>query len=129
MTPSISIEEVANSIYILNRWGCPLDDIENILLLKKTTIMTLRSKISESNNTKEEIKISVDQIARVHIILEMNASLKMLFNNPDNIYGFMNKTNKNQFFNGMTPLEIIMDGNLSSLEQTLIRIKSLLSPW
>jgi Protein of unknown function (DUF2384) len=39
----------------------------------------------------------------------------MLFENPENVYGFVRMPNHNAFFNGKAPIEILSSGLVSAL--------------
>lgn len=41
---------------------------------------------------------------RIALILQIDAALHVVFNNPDNINGFMNFRNKHALFDGRRPL-------------------------
>jgi hypothetical protein len=62
---------------------------------------------------------------RVNVILEIDERLKMIFENPKNIIGFMSMKNDNGFFMGKSPLEKISDGTFESLQECAIRIQVL----
>ena len=58
-------------------------------------------------------------------MLNIHAALRMIFDNPDNLYGFVNMVNHNPFFNGRTPLAIMGTGDFAALYETYKRIDSL----
>src|SRR5690554_4696255 len=61
-------------------------------------------RVSRSTYTRAkrgaEISLDRDQLTRVSLILNMHAALRVLFENPENLYGFMRMKNHNPFFNG-----------------------------
>lgn len=42
-----------------------------------------------------------DQLARISLVLNIHASLRTIFDNPDNVYGFPSMNNHNPFFDGV----------------------------
>ena len=75
--------------------------------------------LGESRCSESEVRI------RSLIIQDIGSSLSMIFENPKNIRGFMNMPNKNPYFIGRTPLQVISDGELASLEKCAARLKAL----
>ena len=84
----------------------------------------------QSGLTEDQMQgsLSKEQRHRISFILEIHATLRSIFSNPANQYGFMRMRNNNTFFNGRTPLEIIKSGDLNALHETWHRIKSLEQP-
>lgn len=62
---------------------------------------------------------------RALLVQDLGLSLNRLFENPKNIQGFMNMPNGNPYFAGRTPLQVISDGELQTLEKCAERLKSL----
>jgi hypothetical protein len=50
---------------------------------------------------------------------------RLVFDNPDNVYGFVSMANDNEFFNGRSPLAIMAQGDMVSLYETFRRIDML----
>jgi hypothetical protein len=64
-------------------------------------------------------------LERISLVLNIHATLRLVFENPDNAYGFASMPNHNDFFNGRTPLEILSQGSMISLYETYRRIHGL----
>jgi len=62
---------------------------------------------------------------RTLLVQDVGLSLSRLFDNPKNIQGFMNMPNDNPYFAGRTPLQVISDGELQTLEKCAERLKAL----
>jgi hypothetical protein len=62
---------------------------------------------------------------RISFVLNIHATLRLVFDNPDNVYGFASMANDNEFFNGRSPLEIMAQGDMISLYETFRRIDML----
>ena len=56
---------------------------------------------------------------RSGLILQIDQALKIMFNNPDNINGFMTMPNKHQLFDGSEPLDFIEREGIAGLKLTL----------
>lgn len=73
----------------------------------------------------KDVELDGDQLKRVSAVLNCHASLRQIFDNPENVYGFVAKENHNEFFNGRKPIEIMAQGDLVSLLDTYKRIDAL----
>lgn len=87
---------------LLLKWGATHEQIQVILPTKEDNL---------------EVRIS-------HI-LNIHATLRTIFSNEDNVYGFMCHANNNTFFNGRSPIRIIASGRLSDLQEVREKIESL----
>ena len=105
------------ALKILQKWKASTDQMSSILRVSRSTI----SRIQQGNG----VKLDCDQLGRVSIVLNCHASLRLVFDSPENIYGFMGLNNHNDFFNGRTPLEIMAQGDFMSLLETYKRIDAL----
>jgi hypothetical protein len=105
-------------INILDKWGCSAEQAQAILRLPKATFYRYRSN-------PEKAKLDRDQLTRLSYLLNMHQALRIVFENKDNVYGFMSKKNHNPFFNGRAPLDVIQGGDFSDLYETYKRIDTL----
>ena len=96
---------------ILDQWGCDQTQILKILQISRSTYHRYRSN-------PESAKLSHDQLERLSCLLNIHAALRVLFDNPENVQGFMSMSNNNHFFNGAKPLDIIATGNFGALYET-----------
>lgn len=103
----------------------------NILELWKATpkqacsiLRVTRSRISRARQGKG-VKLERDQLERASVVLNCHASLRRIFENPENVYGFVSMENHNDFFAGRKPLEVMAQGDLLSLFETYKRIDTL----
>ena len=97
---------------ILCRWECSALQQATILGFSKSSYYKYR-------RTPEKACLNDAQIERLSFILNIHASLRTLFENPANVYGFMQMPNKNGPFKGQTPLSYISDGHSRSLRSTM----------
>ncbi|MGQ7262723.1 antitoxin Xre-like helix-turn-helix domain-containing protein [Vreelandella sp. V005] len=107
------------AVRILDKWRASGEQGEAILRVSHSTYARAR------RSDLAEIKLDSDQLTRVSYVLNIHAALRMLFDNPENLYGFVNMINHNPYFNGRTPLEIMGSGDFAALYETFKRIDSL----
>lgn len=105
---------------ILDKWGCSAAQKQAILGITKSSF----HRYQKNPNT---ISLSSDQLERLSYLANIHQALRIVFSNPDNVYGFMGMTNNNPYFNGRTPLSIITTGSFGSLYEVFKRIDSMRS--
>ena len=103
------------ALNILTKWDCSTIEKQAILGMAKSTFYKYQ-------NRPENATLSHDQIERISYILNIHAALRIVFSNPENVYGFMKMPNQNSYFSGRTPLEIIATGQFSSLYEVFKRV-------
>lgn len=106
------------SLNILDKWGASTDQAINILQLGRATYFNVKKDPTKAN-------LNNDQIERLSYLLNMHQALRLVFDNPENIYGFMGFENNNEFFNGKKPLDVIATGSFGSLYETFKRIDAM----
>ena len=107
------------AVRILEKWRASGEQGEAILRVSHSTYARAR------RGDLAAIKLDSDQLTRISYVLNIHAALRMIFDNPDNLYGFVNMVNHNPFFNGRTPLAIMGTGDFAALYETYKRIDSL----
>ena len=113
-----SISGLKAAFNILDKWGCTADQAQAILRLPKATYYKYR-------NDPESARLDRDQLSRISYLLNMHQALRIVFENPENVYGFMRKRNHNPYFHGRAPLEVIESGDFATLYETFRRIDTL----
>lgn len=103
---------------IMERWGATREQMAKILRVSGSTLA--RAKAGN-----ETIGLDNDQLDRISYVLNIHAALRLVFDNPDNVYGFVKLSNHNAFFNGRKPLDVMADGSFVSLYETFRRIDGL----
>jgi len=103
---------------IMERWGASREQMARILRVSGSTLA--RAKAGS-----EGIGLDNDQLDRISYVLNIHATLRLIFDNPDNVYGFVKLPNNNAFFNGRPPLDVMADGSFASLYETFRRIDGL----
>lgn len=103
---------------IMERWGASRDQMGRILRVSG-------SSLARAKAGNETIGLDNDQLDRISYVLNIHAALRLIFDNPDNVYGFVNLPNNNAFFNGRRPLDVISDGSFAALYETFRRIDGL----
>ncbi|TVP49383.1 MAG: hypothetical protein EA345_06890 [Halomonas sp.] len=107
------------AVRILDKWRASGEQGEAILRVSHSTYARAR------RGDLTEIKLDSDQLTRISYLLNIHAALRMMFENPENLYGFVNLVNHNPYFNGRTPLEVMGSGDFAALYETFKRIDSL----
>lgn len=103
---------------ILDKWGCSAEQQQSILSLPRATYYKYREAPERAN-------LSRDQIERLSYLANIHASLRTVFSNPENVYGFMSMENNNPYFNGRKPMDIISTGQFGALYETFKRIDAM----
>lgn len=67
---------------------------------------TSSSMLHRFENTPEKLTTRPDLEMRLSLLLNIHQALRLLFSNPENVYGYMSLVNHNIPFNGHKPLEI-----------------------
>ncbi|EXJ10280.1 MULTISPECIES: antitoxin Xre-like helix-turn-helix domain-containing protein [Nitrincola] len=105
---------------ILDKWGCSAAQKQAILGIPKSSFHRYQKDAST-------VFLSSDQLERLSYLANIHQALRMVFSNPDNVYGYMGMVNHNPYFNGRTPLSIISTGNFGALYEVFKRIDSMRS--
>lgn len=106
------------AITIMERWEASREQMAKILRVSGSTLARAKAGTGA-------ITLDNDQLDRVSYVLNIHATLRLLFDNPDNVYGFIKLPNHNAFFNGRKPLDVMADGSFASLYETFRRIDGL----
>lgn len=108
------------ALNILNKWEATTEQACRILRISRSTYTRARQRDSEWS-----VGLDADQLQRISMVLNIHAALRLVFDNPQNVYGFPSMENRNAFFNGRAPLEIMAQGDMISLYETFRRIDAL----
>lgn len=103
---------------ILDKWHCSAEQIQRILQISKAAYYKYRNDPACASLTQ-------DQLERISYLLNIHSCLRLLFDNPQNLYGFMAMPNHNPYFNGQSPLDVISSGQFSALYETYKHIDAL----
>lgn len=105
---------------ILKKWPASTDQACRILRISRRT-----HGLAQKQDHDWSVRLDSDQMERISIVLNIHSTLRLVFDNPENVYGFPAMTNRNEFFNGRSPLEIMAQGDMISLYETFRRIDAL----
>lgn len=108
------------AVTVLDKWQATTEQACRILRISRSTYA--RAKL---RNPDWAVSLDPDQMQRVSFILNIHAALRLIFDNPENTYGFAAMPNHNEFFNGRSPLEVMAQGDMISLYESFRRIDSL----
>ena len=110
------------ALNILDKWHASSEQACRILRISRSTYTRARQ-----HDPAWSVGLDTDQLQRISMVLNIHATLRLLFDNPDNVYGFPAMANHNAFFNGRAPLEIMAQGDMISLFEAYRRIDALRS--
>lgn len=108
------------AVGILEKWHASSDQACRILRISRSTYTRAKQRDPDWSVT-----LDADQMQRISFVLNIHAALRLVFDNPENVYGFPAMANHNEFFNGRAPLEIMSQGDMISLYETFRRIDAL----
>nr|WP_314871978.1 antitoxin Xre-like helix-turn-helix domain-containing protein [uncultured Pseudomonas sp.] len=103
------------AITIMEKWQASAKQIESVLRISRSTY-------ARAKDQQRAVSLDSDQIARVSLVLNIHAALRTVFDNPDNVYGFVAMKNHNAFFAGQSPLAVMAQGSFIQLYETFRRI-------
>lgn len=118
LPPNANAIGLKATMNILDKWGCSPEQEWLILGMKKSSYYNYREQPASA-------RLSEDQLERMSYVLNMHQALRIVFDNAENVYGFMRMNNNNPFFNGRSPLELIATGNFGTLYEVSKRIDAL----
>ena len=108
------------ALNILDKWGASSEQACRVLRISRSTYTRARQRDSAWS-----VGLDADQLQRISMVLNIHAALRLVFDNPENVYGFPSMENRNEFFNGRAPLDIMAQGDMISLYETFRRIDAL----
>lgn len=108
------------ALNILDKWGASSEQACRVLRISRSTYTRARQRDSQWS-----VGLDSDQLQRISMVLNIHAALRLVFDNPENVYGFPSMENRNEFFNGRAPLDIMAQGDMISLYETFRRIDAL----
>jgi len=108
------------ALNILDKWGASSEQACRVLRISRSTYTRARQRDSQWS-----VSLDSDQLQRISMVLNIHAALRLVFDNPENVYGFPSMENRNEFFNGRAPLDIMAQGDMISLYETFRRIDAL----
>lgn len=116
-TKAQCVTGLRTAVGILEKWSASSDQACRILRISRSTYTRARQR-----DPLWSVALDSDQMQRISFVLNIHAALRLVFDNPDNVYGFPSMANHNEFFNGRSPLEIMAQGDMISLYETFKRI-------
>jgi uncharacterized protein (DUF2384 family) len=110
--------KLANNI--LEKWGCSANEKRVILDLTKSSYR----RFQQGNESEE---LSTDQFKRISYLANIHQSLRLIFSNKENVYGFMSMKNDNPYFSARPPISIISNGRIDTLQEVFKQINSMIN--
>jgi hypothetical protein len=106
---------------ILASWQTTTEESATILMVSSSIIL------EALDGSLSRIELESEQVQRIALLVDIDLCLRALFSNPENILGFMRMENNNPFFDGCSPIERILTGDLDTFCKTATHIRSLLT--
>lgn len=119
LTRSEKLVLVRTVFSLLKNWSAGDDDARAILNLPLATYTEWRR-----NNVSD---VSPERVCRLTLLLRIHAALRIRFTDAGRAAGWMSRPNDT--FSGRSPLALIADGKLTSIERLLAYLNADLSPW
>lgn len=110
------------ALKIIKQWGASREQACGILQISCDSYNA--NKLLPAD---PQVELAQDHMCRISLVLNIHGALRIIFDNPKNIYGFIGMVNHNEYFDGRTPLDIISKGDLESLVETFRRIEMLVN--
>lgn len=107
-------------LVILDKWQASSEQACRILRISRSTYTRAKQRDPDWS-----VGLDADQMQRISFVLNIHSALRLVFDNPENVYGFPAMINDNDFFNGRAPLDIMAQGDMISLYETFRRIDAL----
>lgn len=108
------------AVAVIDKWQASSDQACRILRISRSTHARAKQRDPDWS-----VNLDPDQMQRISFVLNMHAALRLVFDNPQNVYGFPAMVNDNEFFNGRSPLDVMSQGDMISLYETFRRIDAL----
>ncbi|MDL0433753.1 DUF2384 domain-containing protein [Marinobacter sp. TBZ242] len=105
------------AVTILGKWGATAEQGTAILRVSPETYAR-----AQRHDLKWQVSLDEDQLTRISYVMNIHAALRVIFDNPENLYGFMRMANYNEGFDGRSPLEVIATGDIGTLRETWLRV-------
>ncbi|HET8710210.1 MAG TPA: antitoxin Xre-like helix-turn-helix domain-containing protein [Spongiibacteraceae bacterium] len=106
------------ALNILNKWRCSEAEKQALLGIKRSTL----HKYQDDPNSA---RVTNDLAERVSYLLNIHHALRLLFSNPENVYGFVRLDNQSPPFNGMTPMQFMQSGRCAALYEVFRHVDGL----
>lgn len=107
-------------IQLFEHWG--LTDAQSATLLGG-----ISPKTFSRWKKREYGRLTIDQLDRLSNLLGIHKALRILFQEPDRIYGWIKR--KNETFGGQSALEVMLGGHMRDLERVRRYLDSVRGGW
>jgi len=120
INPSKSAIGLKTAFNIFAKWGCSNEQMQSILRVSRAAFYKYREQPASA-------RLNDDQLERISYILNIHGALRVVFSNPENVYGYMKMANDNSYFSGKSPLELISSGSFASLYEVFKQVDAMRS--
>lgn len=106
------------ALNILAKWQCSEAEKQALLGIKRSTLHKYQDDPSSA-------RVTLDLTERVSYLLNIHHALRLLFSNPENVYGFVRLDNQSAPFNGLTPMQFMQSGRCAALYEVFRHVDGL----
>lgn len=106
------------ALAILQKWQCSEAEKQALLGIKRSTLHKYQDDPNSARATN-------DLAERVSYLLNIHHALRLLFSNPENVYGFVRLENQSAPFNGLTPMQFMQSGRCAALYEAFRHVDGL----
>jgi hypothetical protein len=106
------------ALNILNKWQCSETEKQALLGIKRSTL-------HKYQDDPQSARVTHDLSERVSYLLNIHHALRLLFSNPENVYGFVRLENLSAPFNGLTPMQFMQSGRCAALYEVFRHVDGL----
>ena len=106
------------ALTILNKWQCNEAEKQALLGIKRSTL-------HKYQDDPQSARVTHDLSERVSYLLNIHHALRLLFSNPENVYGFVRLENQSAPFNGLSPLHFMQSGRCAALYEVFRHVDGL----
>lgn len=103
---------------ILQKWSCSEAEKQALLGVKRSTL-------HKYQDDPLSARVSADLTERVSYLLNIHQALRILFSNPENVYGFVRLLNNGHPFNGLSPMQYMQSGRCATLYEVFRHLDGL----
>lgn len=106
------------ALNILQKWECSEAEKLALLGIKRSTLHKYQDDPNSARATN-------DLAERVSYLLNIHHGLRLLFSNPENVYGFVRLENQSTPFHGLTPMQFMQSGRCAALYEVFRHVDGL----
>lgn len=108
---------------ICGSWKCTSEEMMILLGISS------RSTFFKYKKNSAKVHLQSDTLERISYILNIHASLRILFNHPDSVSQWVRKPNSNRLYNGQSAMDIMLGGRVMDLHGVMSHLNAQRGGW